>query len=326
MSPGPIYDPQPVFREYYDNLQTAFYSFGFRNNDLVVNTWNYHMMPAAHLFDAALRRLGCTVIPMGPGNTNLQVQALTELPVTGWIGTAGFLASIYERAEQLGYEIRNFSIKSVFAGAEMGGRPIREVLKEKYGLIAFDMYALAEVGVVGYECHQQDGMHWSDLIIEITDPETTKQLGPGEIGQVVVTNFDKTYPLIRFGTGDLSLYTDDFCACGRTTPRLHGILGRLGEAVRVRGMFLHPQQVNEVIEKFRGISRYQVCIQRPHLMDQVILKVEPTSQVVNKESLSEKIRQEFQNTCRLRVDKLEYVDTDTISGDAEVLVDERILT
>lgn len=175
MSPGPIYEPQPFFSEYYDNLQTAFYSFGFRKNDLVVNTWNYHMMPAAHLFDAALRRMGCTVIPMGPGNTNLQVQVLSELPVTGWIGTAGFLVSIFQRAEELGHNVkRSFSIESIFAGAEMGGGRIRELLREKYGLVAFDMYALAEVGVVGYECHQQNGLHLSDLIVEIVDPESGK--------------------------------------------------------------------------------------------------------------------------------------------------------
>jgi len=324
MSPGPIYDPQPAFGEYYNNLQSAFYSFGFRKGDFVVNTWSYHMMPAAHLFDAALRKMGCVIIPMGPGNTNLQVQVLSELPVTGWIGTAGFLANIFQRAEELGYDVKQtFSIKSVFAGAEMGGGPIRSLLKEKYDVTAFDMYALAEVGVVGYECNAQAGLHVSDLIVEIVDSETGEHVGPGEIGQVVVTNFDKTYPLIRFGTGDLSTYIDEECPCGRTSLRLSHIMGRVGEAVRVRGMFIHPRQINDVLRVFPEVAKYQVCIVRPNVRDQLILKSELSHEVEETDLLSENIAREFKNTCRLKIDKFEYLSKGSIAADAQVLVDER---
>lgn len=148
-------------------------------------------------------------------------------------------------------------------------------------------------------------------------------MGPGEAGQVVVTNFDKTYPLIRFGTGDLSLLIDEDCPCGRITARLSHIMGRVGEAVRVRGMFIHPRQINDVMGRFPAISTYQVCVARPDVRDQVIFKIEPTSEVENRELLSEEIAQEFQNTCRLRIDKFEYVTEGTIPGDTQVLVDER---
>lgn len=327
MSPGPIYDPQPVFEEYYDNLQTAFYSLGFRKNDLIVNTWSYHMVPAAQLFDTSLRKMGCTIIPMGTGNTNLQIQVLAELPVTGWLGTGSFLISIFKRAEELGYNIRqSFSLKTVFAGAEMGGEPIRKLLKEKYGFTALDLYALAEVGAVAYGCHQENGMHIADLIVEIVDPETGRQLGPDEIGQVVVTNFDKTYPLIRFGTGDLSSYSIGTCPCGRTSPRLSRILGRVGEAVRVRGMFIHPRQVREVISKFPEISKYQISIVRPEFSDQIIIKIELSKRVENRDQLSKEIEKAFKDNCRLRIDKFEYVGTGTIAEDVKVLIDERTFT
>jgi phenylacetate-CoA ligase len=324
MSPGPIYDPQPFFNEYYDNLQAAFHCFGFRETNLVVNTWNYHMMPAAHLFDAALRRMGCTVIPMGPGNTNLQVQVLSELPVRGWIGTAGFLVSILERAEELGHNVQQrFSIDAIFAGAEMGGGAIRELLKEKYGFVAFDMYALAEVGAVGYECHKQNGLHLSDLIVEIVDPASGKHVGPGEVGQVVVTNFDKTYPLVRFGTGDLSVLNEEDCPCGRTTARLSRIIGRVGDAVRVRGMFIHPRQVHDVMGRFPAVHKYQISVIRPEVRDQVVLRVECVAEDGSRGMLSEMIAREFQNTCRLRIDKVEYVPEGTILGGTQVLADER---
>jgi phenylacetate-CoA ligase len=216
------------------------------------------------------------------------------------------------------------------------------LFQEKYGIFCMggDTYATADVGTVATGCGKQPGMHiTADAIVEIVDPATGEQLGPGEIGEVVVTPFDEVYPLIRFGTGDLSMFVDEPCECGRTTLRLPKIMGRSGEAVRVRGMFVHPKQTDEVISKFPEISRYQLVVTRPQNRDEMVLllelddsRVEPmrlgTSKAemslpIDREKLKSALDKSFRDICKVRFDSVEFVPKGTISKDAKPIVDKR---
>lgn len=326
MSPGPIYDIKSLDKNFSHRTEKALYTGGFRKGDLVVNTWAYHMAPVAHWFDEAIRRIGGTVIPMGVGNTELQVQVLNDLPVTGWMGTSGFLHTVFAKAEEMGYDVsRDFSLRVALAGAEMGGAVMRRMFEAKYGLSTFDLYGTADIGIVAYECNQRSGMHiCEEAVIEIVDPTTGKQLGPGEVGHVVITPFDNTYPLIRFGTGDLSSYDDEPCPCGRTSLKLTKILGRIGDAVRTRGMFIHPRQISEVISKFPEISRHQVVVTRPKFRDEVVIKVELADETIDKDKLAAAVLKAFPDVCRVRADRVEFVPKGTIPEGAKGIVDERV--
>lgn len=326
MTPGPIYEAEALSDEHYHRLERERYALGFRKGDIVVNTFSYHMVGAAHRFDEAFRRMGIITIPMGVGNTELQVQVLHDMPVTGWIGTSSFLVTILNKAEQMGYDPkRDFSLRVAHAGMEAGGAEIRIMVEEKYGFTARDAYGTAEVGSIAYECNEKSGMHiQEEMIVEIVDPATGKQLVPGEVGQVVVTPFDNTYPLIRLGTGDLSTLIDEPCPCGRTSLKLPKIMGRIGEGVRVRGMFVHPRQVNEVIAKFPEISRHQAVVARPQTRDELVLNIELIDESVDRDKLITAVGETFQDICRVRADRFEFVPKGTIPEGAKSIVDERV--
>jgi phenylacetate-CoA ligase len=299
----------------------------FGKGQIVMNTWSYHVTPAGLGVDQLLRSMGFTVVPMGTGNTELQVQIMHDLKVHGFVGTPSFLKIIIDKAEEMGYKFKkDFNLKWAMVGGEMGGESLRKLFQEKYGILCMggDTYATADVGTVATGCDKQSGMHiTADAIVEIVDPVTGEQLGPGEIGEVVVTPFDEVYPLIRFGTGDLSMFVDEPCACGRTTPRLPKIMGRSGEAVRVRGMFVHPKQTDEAIAKFPEIRRYQLIVTRPQNRDEMVLNVELADDTVDKEKLKNALDKNFRDTCKVRFDRMDFVAKGTISEDAKRIVDER---
>ena len=322
-SPGPIYDPQ---RKRGFGMGGGMGS-DFGKGQIVINTWSYHITPAGLGVDQLLRSMGFTVVPMGTGNTELQVQVMHDLKVHGFVGTPSFLKIIIDKAEDMGYNFkRDFNLKWAMVGGEMGGEVLRKLFQEKYGILCMggDTYATADVGTVATGCDKQSGMHiTADAIVEIVDPATGKQLEPGEIGEIVVTPFDEVYPLIRFGTGDLSMMVDEPCECGRTTPRLPKIMGRSGEAVRVRGMFVHPKQTDETIARFPEIRRYQLVVTRPQNRDEMVLKVELADDAVDKEKLKTALDKSFRDTCKVRFDRVEFVAKGFIPEDAKHIVDER---
>jgi phenylacetate-CoA ligase len=337
-SPGPIYDPQ---------RKRGFGGGGmgpdFGKGQIVMNTWSYHVTPAGLGVDQLLRSMGFTVVPMGTGNTELQVQVMHDLKVHGFCGTPSFLKTVIDKAESMGYDFKkDFNLKFAVVGAEMGGEPLRKLFQEKYGIFCMggDTYATADVGSIATGCEKQSGMHiTADAVVEIVDPATGKQLGFGEEGEVVVTPFDEVYPLIRFGTGDLSKMVDEPCGCGRTTPRLTKILGRSGEAVRVRGMFVHPKQTDEVMTKFPDIRRYQLVVTRPKDRDEMVLKIELTAKhaepfklgtikgeinmPVEREKLKSELDKAFRDVCKVRFDSLEVVESGLIPEGAKHIVDKR---
>jgi len=327
VSPGPIYDPHHSSETYWRRHVHLVNSVGFGKGDIVVNTWMYNLVPAGLMIDEALRRAGVTVIPTGVGNTELQVQVMHQLKATGFAGSTGFFMNIITKAEEMGLDIRkDFNLRLAVIGGEMGGGPIRKTVEEKYGIATGDMYGTADVGLIAFECSAKNGMHIAEgVILEMISYETGKQIEPGEVGEIVVTPIDETYPLIRFGTGDLAGLIGEPCSCGRTSPRITRLLGRVGDAVRTRGMFIHPRQLEPAMAKFSQVAQYQAVVTRPGTRDDLTLKVElKTEEGINKEQLADELNQVVSEALRIKVDRVEFVAKGVIPEWHKLIVDERV--
>ncbi|MDD5312684.1 MAG: phenylacetate--CoA ligase family protein [Dehalococcoidia bacterium] len=320
-SPGPIYDPQRKIRSLPGGPDMG-------KGQIVMNAWSYHITPAGILVDNMLRGMGFTVFPAGIGNTELQIQVMHDLKVSGFVGTPSFLATLIKKAEETGYDFKkDFNLKFAIVTGEMGGEPLRKMFTEKYGIFCMggDNYATADVGNISASCEKNAGMHVNtDCIVEIIDPVTGKVLPPGEVGEVVVTPFDEVYPLVRFGTGDLSMLVTDPCECGRTTPRLPKIMGRSGEAVRVRGMFVHPRQSDEVLGRFEEVAAYQLIVDRVENRDDMLLQVELSKEPGDKKAWEAALKKDFQGVCKVRFDRIEYVKPGMIDKTGKKIVDKRV--
>jgi len=279
------------------------------------------------MIDEALRRCGATVIPTGVGNTELQVEIMHNLKVTAFYGTTSFFMNIINKAEEMGYDIRkDFSLRLACIGGEMGGGPIRALVEQKYGIATRDAYGTAEAGFVAYECDKKTGMHIAqDVVVEIISPESGKSVASGETGEIVMTPIDETYPLLRYGTGDLAAMTYESCSCGRTSPRITRILGRVGDAVRTRGMFIHPRQLEPALSEFSQVAKYQAVVTRPGHRDELALKVELKSEEgVDKEKLTERLTKTVNEAVRIKLDRVEFVAKGVIPEGHKLIVDERV--
>jgi len=251
-----------------------------------------------------------------------------DLKVTGFVGTPTFLMTIIKQAEEMGYDFRqDFALQRAWFTGEMLAPSLRKVFEQDYGISTAQAYAVTEPGgALAYECSQKSGMHFMDeYIIEIVDPETGKQLGPGEVGEIVVTPIhNKVWGLIRFGTGDMSSYTTEPCPCGRTSNRLVAILGRTGDAVKVRGMFVVAKQAEQVCSGFDQISRFQIVVGRREERDEMTLNIELKDEIIDKKKLASDLNQRFQDVCRVKVDKIEFVAQGTIPQEHKTIVDQRV--
>jgi phenylacetate-CoA ligase len=324
ISPGPIYEIQPSRVKWFAK---SFWAAGFRKGDVVINTFTYHMSPAGILFHEAIRDCGATVVVAGTGNTDLQVQIMKDLKVTGFVGTPSFLNTVLHRAEEMGYKVKkDLSVRRAWFTGEMLPPSLRKTFEDNYGIDTFQAYAVTEPGgAIAYECHRKSGMHLMDeYVTEIVDPESGRQLGPGEVGEIVTTPLqNKDWGLIRFGTGDLSSYIAEPCPCGRTAYRLTGIVGRAGDAVKVRGMFVVSKQAEQAILGFSQVARYRLIVGRRQHRDEMTLKVELKDSGVNREKLAVDINQKFHDICRIKIDKIEFVSPGTISEKQQGIKDER---
>ena len=324
ISPGPIYEPGEAD---YNELGWAqgMYAGGFRPGDITINTFSYHMVPfALQMVDNSLHMIGCISIPMGVGNTEQQVNILKDFKATGYCGTPSFLLNIAEKAEEMGLNLKkDLSLRVGFVAAEMLPESLRSRLEEKFGMIMRQAYGTADIRCLGYECIKKSGMHVpDDKIVEIVDPNTGKQLGPGKTGEIVATTFDKVYPLIRFGTGDLSILTETPCPCGRTSPRLLKILGRVDQATKVRGLFVHPGQVNEVVLRYPQIANYQLVLKRKEDKDEMILRIELKEEVSQPEKLGHEIEQSIRDVMKIR-GNVQFFPKGTIPEGAKKIEDQR---
>ncbi|UFJ41598.1 AMP-binding protein [Brevibacillus humidisoli] len=270
LSPGPIYDPQPAGDDPW-RFARSLADVGFRSGDIVLNTFSYHLSPAGFMFDSALRKLQATVIPAGVGNTELFIPLLRDLAVTGYVGTPSYFLSLLKRAEQEGFRFgEEICLSKAFFTAE----PLPPELPlwcEQRGINFGEAYGTADVGCIAYRVHPLAGLLVQpDVLVQICDPSTGTPLQPGEAGEVVITLFDSLYPLIRFGTGDLSRWLDE------SKTRLAGIVGRVGDGVKVRGMFVYQQQLDQVFARFPQVACYQANVTRMEGRDQLEIQVELT--------------------------------------------------
>ena len=319
-SPGAIFDPEGHQADYW-RLQRVFFNTGFRPGDRVLNTFSYHLTPGGLMCDEALSGIGCTVVPGGIGNTETQVQLMEELKLTGYVGVPSFLQAIIERAEQEGKDFRrDFSLQIAVTAGEMLTAASRNRLEKDYGILVRQFLATADVGAIAYECGEKNGMHFADFrVIEVVDPETGKQLGPAQVGEVVVTLLENpVYPLIRFGTGDLSYYEEEPCPCGRTSPRLMKLVGRVDQVTKVRGMFIHPSQVEEVVAAFPEIQTAQAVVEREQDRDKLTfcaVLAEQSSQ----EGLASPLQERIRAVLKLRADVTFVSENDIKEPDKRIL-------
>ena len=256
-SPGPINDPQGAATDFW-RVRPAAWAAGFRRGDIVLNSLSYHLSPGGLMLDSGLRALGCTVIPGGVGNSAAQVEVAGAAGATGYTGTPQFMLTLLELAREMGCSL-TFR-RALVTGAPLPP-PLRARLQDEFGVDVYQLYGTADAGTLAYECDAKDGWHVAtDIVIELLVPGDNRPAGEGEAGQVVVTSPNKIYPLVRFGTGDLSAWNRQPCRCGRTGPRLTGFLGRVGEGVKVRGMFVHPRELAGALGGDPAVARYQAVV------------------------------------------------------------------
>ena len=319
-SPGPILDPQGAEPDYW-RFAPALHAAGPRPGDVVINSFSYHLTPAGFIFDEALGALGCTVLPGGVGSTELQLGWMRSLNATGYVGTPSFLNILLEKAEELGWRPgAGLALRRAAVAAEMLPESLRSAIQAR-GVSVCQSYGTADLGLLAYECQQQRGMHLPEsAIVELIDPGTGQPVEPGQPGEVVATVDCKTYPLLRFGTGDLSALDASSCPCGRTSPRLTRILGRIGDAVKVRGMFVHPRQVDEVLTRFPQIGRCQLVVTRTQHRDELTIRLETPAPATD---LSERVENALRDVLKVRGEVV-VVPPGTIAPDARRILDERI--
>jgi len=319
MSPGPIFDPEGAGPDYWGWTE-AFYACGFRPGDLVQMTFSYHLTPAGLMLEEPLREIGCAVIPAGPGNTAVQLELLTKLPVTGFVGMASYLKVIKDKAVEQGLDIRkDLSLEVAFVAAERLSQTLREELERELGMTIRQGYGTADVGCMAYECQNLTGMHLSSRChVEICDPKTGVPVAPGEVGEVVVSPFTTEYPLVRLATGDLSRLVEAPCPCGRSSARLAGILGRVDDTAKVKGQFIYPHQVAEVVAKYPQILRWQVVVTNPKGLDSLGVRL-----LARGDFPQEEFAKSFQDRLKLRP-KIEIIAEESeLPENSRALVDER---
>ncbi|MCB9438096.1 MAG: AMP-binding protein [Anaerolineales bacterium] len=309
LSPGPIYDPgssedESLIEDAVSALQMA----GFGPEDRVINAFLYHLVPAGLLFDEAVHRTGATVIPLGPGNTEIHVKVMQELRVTGYVGTPSFLSIILDKALEFGIPKAAIPLKKAFFSAEPYPPSLRAKFEGEYGIQTSQAYATADLGFIASEIHGQEGFIVAqNQVMELVDPETGEAVPEGTPGEVVVTKFDRVYPLLRFGTGDMAVMIPG-------SDRLRGLVGRSGEAVKVRGMFLHPNQLRFAVSMFPDVDAMQAVITRDGVRDVVTLRVVGSMD-------AEQLKQALSAAARLTINEVEFVES--IPDGARLIEDQR---
>jgi phenylacetate-CoA ligase len=275
-SPGPIYEPEARRPDFF-RMARALHAAGIRPGDLVHNAFSYHLTPAGAMLESAALALGCPVIPAGTGQTEQQLRTIADLRPVAYVGTPSFLKILLDRAAEQGSDIG--FLKKALVGAEAFPSALRVEFRAR-GVAALQCYGTADLGLIAYESTAPDGSLCDGMvldegvIVELVHPGTGEPVAAGEVGEVVVTTLTPEYPLIRFATGDLSALLAGRSPCGRTNHRIRGWLGRADQTAKVRGMFVHPVQVAEIVRRHRSIIRARLVIERPAMADQMNLLVE----------------------------------------------------
>jgi phenylacetate-CoA ligase len=315
-SPGPIYEPEGHAADYW-RAARALFAAGFRAGDLVHNSFSYHLTPAGSMMETAALALDCTVFAGGTGNTELQLQAAADLQPHGYVGTPSFLKILLEKAAALGAELP--SLRKALVSGEAFPASLRDWLGER-GIAGYQCYATADLGLIAYETEAREGLVLDErIIVEIVRPGTGEPVPDGEVGEVVVTTLNPDYPLIRFGTGDLSAVLPGLCPTGRTNTRIRGWMGRADQTAKVRGMFVHPAQVADIVHRHPEVQRARLVVSGEMADDRMTLQVEVAQPP---EGLSARIAESIRDVTKLRGDVVLNAPG-TLPNDGKVIEDAR---
>ncbi len=315
-SPGTIYEPEGTRADYW-RMARALFAAGFRSGELVHNSFSYHFVPAGSMMETGAHALGCTVFPGGTGQTEQQVQAMVDLQPAGYIGTPSFLKIIVEKAAALDTPLP--SITKALVSGEACPPSLRDWLAER-GIAAYQCYATADLGLIAYETEAREGLVLDEgVIVEIVRPGTGNPVPEGEVGELVVTTLNPDYPLIRFGTGDLSAVLPGTCPTGRTNTRIKGWLGRADQTTKVRGMFVQPGQVAQLVKRFPQIIKARVVVSGSMANDSMVLQMETKETAPG---LAQLVQDAMRDITKLRCD-IEMLPPGSLPNDGKVIEDAR---
>jgi len=315
-SPGPIYEPESGRADYW-RFARALYAAGFRPGELAYNCFSYHFTPAGSMMETAAHAVGCTVFPGGTGQTEQQVRAIADLAPSGYTGTPSFLKIILEKADEMGVPLP--SLRRALVSGEAFPPSLRDWLAAR-GIDGYQAYGSADLGMIAFETQAREGLVvGEDIVLEIVRPGTGIPVPDGEVGEVVVTTLNPDYPLVRFGTGDLSAILPGLSPCGRTNIRIKGWVGRADQTTKVRGMFVHPSQVAEVLARHPEIARARLVVSGATGSDHMMLQAESAEQ---SEALARRVAESVRDITKLRAD-VQWALPGTLPNDGKVIDDVR---
>ncbi len=315
-SPGPIYEPDGAARDYW-RIGRALFAAGFRAGDLVHNAFSYHMTPGAFMMESGAHAVGCTVFPAGVGQTEQQLQAIAELRPDAYTGTPSFLRILIEKAQEAGGDVS--SLRKGMTGGEALPPTLVDWFAQR-GVTVYQSYATADLGLIAYETESRQGLVADEsVIVEIVRPGTGEPVAPGEVGEVVVTTLNPDYPLVRFGTGDLSALLPGTCPTGRTNMRIKGWMGRADQTTKIRGMFVHPAQVADIARRFPEVTKARLVVSGEMANDVMTLRVESAGAP---QGLDARIAEAIRDVTKLRA-TVELVAPGTLPNDGKVIEDAR---
>jgi len=316
-SPGPIYEPEGQAEDYWRSAR-ALRAAGFQAGDLVHNCFSYHLTPGAWIMEGGAHALGCTVFPGGVGNTELQLQAIVDLKPDAYCGTPSFLRILVDKASESGTSIT--SITKALLSGEAFPPSLRDWLLER-GISAYQAYATADAGLIAYETRARQGLVVDErILLEIVRPGTDDPVAEGEVGEVVVSVFNSAYPLVRFGTGDLSALLPGPCPTGRTNTRIKGWMGRADQTTKIRGMFVHATQVADIVKRHPGTLRARLVVEGEMANDRMVFHVE---HAVADEGLVQALAATVKDVTKLRADSVLIVPPGSLPNDGKVIEDAR---
>jgi phenylacetate-CoA ligase len=315
-SPGPIYEPEGVTPDYW-RIARALVAAGFEAGDLVHNSFSYHLTPGAWMMESGAQAIGCAVFPGGVGNTELQLQAMADLRPDAYCGTPSFLRILLEKAAEAGMALP--SLKKALVSGEAFPPSLRDWLRDR-GVEGYQAYATADVGLIAYETGAREGLVVDEgVLVEIVRPGTGDPVPEGEVGEVVVTVAHADYPLLRFGTGDLSAILPGPCPTGRSNVRIRGWMGRADQTAKVRGMFVHPSQVAEIVRRHAELMRARLVVSGEMANDRMTLRVEAATRP---EGLADAVAHTVRDVTKLRAD-IELCAPGSLPNDGKVIEDAR---
>ena len=316
-SPGPIYEPEGAGRDYW-RMARAIFAAGFRPGELIHNCFSYHFVPAGSMMESGAHALGCTVFAGGTGQTEQQVQAMAQLQPAGYIGTPSFLKIIVEKAAEMGVALP--SVTKAMFGGEAYPPSLRDWFAAR-GIAGYQCYATADVGLIAFETAAREGLVLDEgVIVEIVRPGTGDPVADGEVGELVVTSLNPVYPLIRFGTGDLSAVLAGPCPTGRTNTRIKGWMGRADQTTKIRGMFVHPAQVDAIVKRFPEVAKARLVVSGEMAADAMTLRVETAC--IGQAALAQQIREAIRDITKLR-GEVELLPLGSLPNDGKVIEDAR---